>query len=87
MEEELRSYKSYMREAIVQYKRQIQELQNQITVLQIADIESNKKDKNNQSQRQSQSQSQNQSQYQPQNQKNQSNETRFPEIPRLKSAS
>eukprot|EP00604_Paraphysomonas_vestita_P001699 CAMPEP_0174823058 /NCGR_PEP_ID=MMETSP1107-20130205/21065_1 /TAXON_ID=36770 /ORGANISM="Paraphysomonas vestita, Strain GFlagA" /LENGTH=166 /DNA_ID=CAMNT_0016044113 /DNA_START=1238 /DNA_END=1735 /DNA_ORIENTATION=- len=34
MEEELRSYKAYMREAIIQYKRQIQDLQNQITVLQ-----------------------------------------------------
>lgn len=72
MEEELRSYKAYMREAIIQYKRQIQDLQNQITVLQIADFESTnlKDNKKNQIS----------------NQKNQ-NETRFPEIPRLKSAS
>ena len=66
-----------MREAIVQYKRQVQELQNQLTALQIAEFDSNMiKDKDgNQSSSQKNQRNQNQT------------ETKFPQIPRLKSAS
>lgn len=39
MDEELRSYKLYMREAIVQYKRQIQDLQHQLAAFHAADID------------------------------------------------
>ena len=39
LDEELRSYKLYMREAIVQYKRQIQDLQHQLAEFHAAGID------------------------------------------------